>query len=108
MKYTSGPWEYWKANNFEGYAIAQKGTLATLAGVYNFPEETEGNACLISAAPELLKEHKKWANILGYIFVRALQHDYEVLQLYAKTMKLDYINGNPVVKSEAIAKAEGK
>jgi hypothetical protein len=63
MKHTPGPWEYWKAHNFEGFAIAQRGTLPTLAGVYNFPEETEANACLIAAAPkmeDILKKLIKW------------------------------------------------
>lgn len=65
-KFTPGPWEYGKATNYEGFYIAPKGTLPTLAGCerfgknmtvccFNFPGETEANARLIAAAPELLE-----------------------------------------------------
>lgn len=66
--HTPGPWEYRQASNYCGFAIAPRGTLPTLAAVerprgnphtlnvtaFNFPGDTEANARLIAAAPELL------------------------------------------------------
>lgn len=68
-QHTPGPWEYWPAGNYHGFAIAPKGTLPTLASVercglnlnvqaHNFPGSTEANARLIAAAPELLEALK--------------------------------------------------
>ena len=68
-KWTSGPWEICKANNYEGFSIAPKGILPTLASVercgsniavncFNFPGETKANAHLIAAAPELDESHE--------------------------------------------------
>ena len=62
--HTPGPWEYWPASNYEGFAIAPRGTLPTLASVercghmvniqaHNFPGQTEANARLIAAAPDM-------------------------------------------------------
>ena len=65
--WTPGPWEYYPANNYAGFAIAPLGTLPTLAAVerpkgcsniinvtaFNFPGETEANARLMAASPEL-------------------------------------------------------
>jgi hypothetical protein len=62
----------------------------------------------LSAAPDLLEEHKQWAKILGHIFVMGLQKDYEALEIYAKNIKIEFVDGEPSLKSEAIAKAEGK
>lgn len=69
VKHTPGPWECYPARNYSGFAIAPRGTLPTLAAVerprgnantlnvtaFNFPGETEANARLIAAAPELLE-----------------------------------------------------
>lgn len=67
-KHTPGPWTYQPASNYVGYSISPRGTLPTLAAVerpvggelltieaFNFPGETEANARLIAAAPELLE-----------------------------------------------------
>jgi hypothetical protein len=66
MSHTSGPWTYQGARNYEGFSIAPRETLPTLASVercgpnriavecFNFPGETEDNARLIAAAPALL------------------------------------------------------
>lgn len=92
MKITPGPWEYFEARNYVGYAIAPKGTLPTLASVerprgnerlvnvncFNFPGETEANARLIAAAPELLEALQKFmaarANY-GNAFDEGFDHD---------------------------------
>lgn len=74
QKHTEGPWDYFPAMNYEGFAIAPRGTLPTLCAVergavlgdgsrslvinitcFNFPGSTEANARLIAAAPELLE-----------------------------------------------------
>lgn len=65
-KHTPGPWEYRPAMNYIGYAIFPIGTLPSLAACerygevmtvtcFNFPSNTEANARLIAAAPELLE-----------------------------------------------------
>lgn len=70
MAHTKGPWEYGIAHNYHGFHIAPKGTLPTLAACerfgmemtidcFNFPGETEDNARLIAAAPELLDALKE-------------------------------------------------
>jgi hypothetical protein len=56
-----GPWEYFPAQNYEGFAIAPRGRLPTLAAVerkgsvtvFNYPDATEAHARLIAKAPEL-------------------------------------------------------
>ena len=63
--HTAGPWEYGPAENYNGFWIAPRGRLPTLASVercgqqlnvmaHNFPGSTEANARLIAAAPDLL------------------------------------------------------
>lgn len=63
---TPGPWEYWPAQNYDGFAIAPRGRLPTLAAIerkgcitaFNYPGQTEPNARLIATAPELLQALK--------------------------------------------------
>ena len=63
-KFTPGEWEVMGANNYDGFSIAPKSTLPTLASVercgsnitvecFNFPGETKANAHLIASAPRL-------------------------------------------------------
>lgn len=67
LKTPIGPWEYFPAQNYEGFAIAPAGRLPTLAAVeskgcitvFNYPKSTEAHARLIAAAPELLALAKK-------------------------------------------------
>ena len=66
------------------------------------------NARLIASAPDLLEEHKHWAKIQGRIIVEALQGEFEYLKVIAQTARIEYINGEPYLKSEAINKSEGK
>lgn len=69
--WTPGPWEYGIATNYNGFYIAPKGTLLTLAALerpvggctltiecFNFPGETEANARLIAASPDLYEALK--------------------------------------------------
>lgn len=76
-KHTPGPWEILNANNYNGYAIAPRGTLPTLASVerpkgnnnltiincFNFPGNTKANAILIAAAPKLFEALEKIADL---------------------------------------------
>lgn len=69
--YTKGPWRYSQAMNYTGFSIAPRNILPTLGMVervgdknmqircFNFPGETEANARLIAAAPELLEQLEK-------------------------------------------------
>jgi hypothetical protein len=68
-----GPWEYFPAHNYEGFAIAPKGRLPTLAAVerkglitvFNYPDATEAHARLIAAAPELLATLRTFLSLHG-------------------------------------------
>ena len=105
MKHTPGPWIIKENEKHETPSIyAGWRHIARLKDQSN--GELYGNAHLIAAAPNLLEEHKQWAKILGHIFVMALQGDYEALQTYAKVMKIEFRDGEPSLKSEAIAKIE--
>lgn len=69
MSHTPGPWTYHPAANYVGFAVFPRGTLPSLASVerprgnpetckvqcHNFPGETEANARLIAASPDLLE-----------------------------------------------------
>lgn len=70
-------------------------------------EHDIGNGILISAAPDLLEEHHEWARSLGIAFVRALQGDYSVVDRLAHEMPFVFEDGAPVLRSAAIAKANG-
>jgi hypothetical protein len=67
VMHTPGPWEYFPAQNYEGFAIAPRGRLPTLAAIqskghitaFNYPGQTEPNARLIAAAPEMLAMLKR-------------------------------------------------
>jgi hypothetical protein len=75
-KHTPGPWEYRVAANYVGFSIAPVNTVVTLAAVerprgnpetlnvtcFNFPGDTEANARLIAAAPDLLEACKAALN----------------------------------------------
>ena len=68
-KHTSGPWRYGTASNYCGFYVAPENCMPTLAAVerpagsgrstivtvHNFPGETEANARLIAASPELFE-----------------------------------------------------
>lgn len=60
----------------------------------------------IASAPELLEEHKEWAKITGRIIVEALQGHYEYLKVVAANSRIIYENGEPLISSDIIAKAE--
>lgn len=81
MEHSEGPWEYFKADNFCGFAIAPKGKLPILCAVdlglgghdwikirdqhitvVNYPKNTEANAKLMAASPTLLKACKMALN----------------------------------------------
>jgi hypothetical protein len=109
MKYTSGPW---KLNKLRYYGTTYE--ISTLDGkaicdlwaVDVGEEQREANVHLIASCPDLLEEHKQWARIQGRIIVEALQGNFEYLKVIAQTAQIEYVNGKPFLKSEAIAKAE--
>lgn len=73
--WTKGPWRYGRAGNYEGFFIAPDCRLPTLAAVqvsgrvevFNFPGQTEANACLMAAAPDLAEALTKLRNEIGGI-----------------------------------------
>ena len=88
------------------YAVMEGNNI--IASVYSTMETNKPfgyNANLIAASPVLLEEHKHWSKIQGRIIVEALQGNFEYLKLIARTAQIEYINGEPYLKSEAIAKA---
>lgn len=63
------------------------------------------NAKLIAAAPDLLEEHKEWANRFGTACILSLQGDYSAFDEIARNYIIEFHNGEPHLKSQAIAKA---
>ena len=59
-KHTQGPWHNNGADIFQG---GKKDRLIAFCG-YGATNEIEANACLIAAAPELLKIAKAYMNLL--------------------------------------------
>lgn len=110
MKHTPGPWQYRRANNYEGFAIFPVATLPSLASCerfgekmtidcFNFPGQTEANARLIAAAPDLLEALQGMERIKDLwlpIFTDA-GHEAEAVALHEARKKI----------LAAIAKVEG-
>lgn len=57
MKHTPGPWHHFKSEYTGEFCIGSQ-TLPILARTHNYPEQSEANAQLIAAAPELLEACK--------------------------------------------------
>lgn len=117
MKHTKGPWaashnpaseirEGWQIGMWQRDVTANTGFGPSATGIGETKEEADANAHLIASAPELLDEHKAWAKNIGSAFAKALQGDYEEIDILAKNTELDFTTGEPCLKSEAIAKAE--
>lgn len=69
-KHTQGPWTYWPDCAGEGGRITQDGTAQHIAAptLYFKREQTEANARLMAAAPELLEALKiGYADTMDYI-----------------------------------------
>lgn len=98
-KHTPGPWR--AAKNL---VFAQLPDMK----IYLINEaEDEANARLIAACPELLEEHKAWARDFGMALLLFLQGDHSAIDNLARDMIIDRDNDGPVLRSTAIAKAEG-
>jgi len=96
MKHTPG---HWNILGQDIFGNEENGYICTWSG-------NKANASLIAAAPDLLEEHIQWGKILGHILVMALQNDYEALDVYKKHIEIDYRDGEPFIKSQAISMAE--
>ncbi len=104
MEHTKGPWKVMdrailsdKLNAYGNWIIAECNRELT--------DEDTANLTLVAACPDLLEEHKAWAKITGRILVEALQGNFEYLKVVAMQSKIVYQDGEPYLKSEAIAKA---
>jgi hypothetical protein len=98
-------WEHVQVGTIKGkWNIFDRDKGDWLAVVYDI----EANAQLIATAPELLEEHKVWAKNIGEALIRVLQKDYSLIDILAKTTNIDFTSGEPVLRSEAIDKAEGR
>ena len=107
MEHAKGPWSVEKYEMHPHYEIYARG-MQRVAFCEDHLSESEGNARLISAAPDLLEEHERWAKVFGEILVLALQEDFNLVKWIANNMKIDYENGSPVLHSSAIQKAKGE
>ena len=56
----------------------------------------------------LLEEHKQWSKKFGEMLILALQDDFNLVLWAAKEMEIAFIDGKPVLYSEAIKKAGGE
>ena len=113
-KHTPGPWRYGEASNYCGFFIAPENCGPTLAAVerprgsddvinimaFNFPGDTEANARLIAAAPDLLAACQGAMRIVSLWNGREVPEDHE----HAEEMKALYMMQEAFI--EAIAKAE--
>ena len=96
-QHTAGPWTYQLAQNYDGFSIMSQHRLPTLAGIFNSPDlrgedETEANARLIAASPELLD---------------ALQDIVEQAEKTSMMLPADLSDSIRVFGKAAIAKATG-
>jgi hypothetical protein len=97
-EHTKGPWTYQPAANYAGFAVFPRGTLPSLASVerpkgnpetcniecHNFPGNTEANARLIAASPDLLDAcqtaRRAFAELNGDVSRDVWERLYEVTQ----------------------------
>ena len=110
-----GPWEMENRKNERGdivginiasdnFIICKLPDGASTEGGFAFPDQLS-NAKLITAAPDLLAEHKDWSKLLGHIIMEALQGNYDCLTEVKTELPITYINGIPHIESAAIQKA---
>lgn len=80
LNYTKGPWRYGRANNYEGFYVAPQMSLPTLSAVevFNYPDNTESNAKLIAASPELFENLSDIIKIIN---------DSPLLKMYFSTLE---------------------
>ena len=113
MKYSKGLWEF-KPNydNMGDADLKKEGVSGTIRGdgwniarIWQSAPNHAEDARLIAACPDLLAEHEEWAKLFGNFVVRALQGDTREMVEFAREAKIDYIDGEPVLHSEAIKKA---
>jgi hypothetical protein len=133
MRHTKGPWRVYDINNDPRIVAADGFPVATAEETGVLPEwdkklkiphwasgpegvshvnrpddEVEANAHLIAAAPELLGEHRAWAQMFGEALVLVMQGDYSKVDELAKVARIHFPHGSPELVSEAILKAEGR
>jgi hypothetical protein len=64
-------------------------------------EELEERKQLIEIAiSPLEEEHKRWAKMFGAALVLAIQGDYSEVDRLAREMRFEFVDGEPVIKSE--------
>lgn len=95
QKHSPGPWDIHDTASLETsiYAANKVCTLAKPSGFYRSPAETEANARLIAAAPELLEALREVSVYLGMLLT-------ETQDIKKNQMLLN--------AAAAISKAEGK
>lgn len=107
-KHTPGPWEVFKAGTFWGVDAGRKsiviwGDANEETGVQGQTvEQSQANAYLIAAAPDLLEACQGAMRIVSLWNGREVPEDHE----HAEEMKALYMMQQVFI--EAIAKAEGK
>ncbi len=109
--HTPVPWEAFKPTRGpERFLIRTPGAnrrhIAEVPLSYDLIRDgnTEGNARLIAAAPDLLAEHQAWARAFGAALLLAMQGDYSEVDRLGRGL-VTFQDGKPVLRSEAIARA---
>src|SRR5687767_4365005 len=111
IRHSETPWVMSRRNSY-GFDVfvssdARHDVAGRLIAAVNDSYGTgEADAHLIAAAPELLGEHRAWAEMFGEALSLVLQGDYSKVDALACAVRFEFPNGAPVLKSEAIAKAE--
>lgn len=94
-QFTPGPWRYGPATNYSGLYIAPGNRYPILAALHengrceaiNFPGQTEANARLIAAAPELyeaLEELLSATKEVGYVHYAPMRRKAEAVLAKAR------------------------
>ena len=105
-KHTPGPWDVMEGKTLLHIETENDRIHKPGISICSVPKNNKANARLIATAPELLEDHIKVCKLLGRFVILCLQKDTTVLEHFAYNIKIEYRDGEPMIKSDIIAKAE--